>query len=68
MKKILILSAIFIASGSVYTWGHGNQVKPTNVLTNSTVTAIKLAEAKAALSKANTKNVKSNLGTADGGI
>lgn len=67
MKRIIIASAVFIASVSAITLSKANQVKPVTTAA-STVAAIKLAEAKAALSKANTKNLKSNLGTADGGI
>ena len=67
MKNIFIASAIFIASGSPFALSKVSQVKPATT-TASTVAAIKLAEAKAALSKANTRNLKSNLGTADGGI
>jgi hypothetical protein len=67
MKRIIIASAVFIASVSAITLSKANQVKPATTAT-ATVAAIKLAEAKAVLSKANTKNLKSNLGTADGGI
>ena len=67
MKKMLILSALFIGSGSAIALNNGNQVKPATT-TSTTVANIKLAEAKAILNKANTRTLKSNLGTADGGI
>ena len=67
MKKMLILSALFIGSGSAIALNNETQVKPATT-TNTTVANIKLAEAKAILSKANTRTLKSNLGTADGGI
>ncbi len=67
MKKLMMISTLVVASGSLYAWNNAGQIKPATA-TNSTATTIKLAEAKAALSKANTKNAKNNLGTADGGI
>lgn len=71
MKRVIILSALFVATGTMFSWSNVNQIKPatsTSTTANTTVAAIKLAEAKASLSKANTKNVKTTLGTADGGI
>ncbi|MFD1256016.1 hypothetical protein ACFQ3S_04350 [Mucilaginibacter terrae] len=68
MKKIFIASAIFITSGSLITLSKANQVKPSITAASTIAASVKLAEAKAVLSKANTRNLKSNLGTADGGI
>lgn len=68
MKKLVLLPALFIVIASLISWSTIKQVKPRTNTANTTIAAIKLAEAKAILSKANTKNVISNLSTADGGI
>jgi hypothetical protein len=67
MRKLFVLSALLVTTGSVFSWSNVNQLKPGTTVT-TTVSVIKLAEAKAALSKANTRNSKNLLGTADGGI
>jgi len=64
MKKFVLIFAFFTIAASLISWHSIIQTKPGN----NAVTALKLAEAKAILSKANTKNIRSNLSTADGGI
>jgi hypothetical protein len=67
MKRLFILSALVgIMSVSLASAKSIVHSKP-GTAANTTVAALKLAEAKAALSKASTKNFKGNLGTADGG-
>jgi hypothetical protein len=67
MKKLVILSAIFVATGTMFSWSDVQQGKPAATLT-TTAAAIRLAEAKASLSKQPARNTKNVLGTADGGI
>jgi len=63
MIKFLILSTVLVST--VFSWDTTYQGKPG---TTTTVAAIKLAEAKASLSKPVTRNTKNVLGTADGGF
>jgi hypothetical protein len=66
MKRLIALSVLFL-SLSVVKAGNLTPVKPMPKSRPSMAT-MKLAEAKAILSKANTRNLKNNLGVADGGI
>jgi hypothetical protein len=66
MKKFIVLIMV-VTFGSLLFATKAAPVKPSETPT-TTAMALKLAEAKAVLSKANTKKVKSNLATADGGI
>ena len=66
MKKLLILSA-FLASVNMVKAGNIRPVKP-GPKARYTISVIKLVEAKALLSKANTKNLRSNLDIAHGRI
>ncbi|MFD2326772.1 hypothetical protein [Mucilaginibacter galii] len=65
MKKLILLSALFVGAGTMYSWSDVQQGKPA---TTTTVATIKLAEAKASLSKQPARSSKNVLGTADGGI
>lgn len=68
MKRLFILSALVgIVSVNFASAKSIAHAKP-GAAANTTVAALKLAEAKAALSKASMKNFKGTLGTADGGI
>jgi len=67
MKKIVILSALFVASGTMFSRSIAQQGK-TGSTTSSTITAAKLAEAKTSFSKQPARNTKNVLATADGGI
>ncbi|MDT3401818.1 hypothetical protein [Mucilaginibacter terrae] len=68
MKRLFILSALVGTLGiNIASAKSINHAKPT-AGANTTVAALKLAEAKAALSKTNTKKFKGTLGSADGGI
>ncbi|WP_295771861.1 hypothetical protein [uncultured Mucilaginibacter sp.] len=67
MKRLFILSALVITAGVTNASATPDvRVKP-GTAANTTVAALKLAEAKAVLSKASSKSVKAILGTADGG-
>ena len=63
MIKFLILSTVLVSTA--YSWDATYQGKPA---TTTTVATIKLAEAKASLSKPPARSTKNVLGTADGGI
>jgi len=68
MTRLLILSALFVATGVTFNTGKITTPTKPGTAVNTTVAAIKLAEAKAVLSKGNFKSSKGTLGTADGGI
>jgi hypothetical protein len=68
MKTLLISAAVIVISGT--TLIQGNRTHPAKADSSQTVrvSALKLAEAKAVLSRANTRQNRNNLATADGGI
>lgn len=67
MKMLVILSALFATTGTVFSWDNVQQGKP-GVTLSATAASIRLAEAKASLSKQSIRNTKNVLATADGGI
>lgn len=67
MKRLVILSALFATTGTMFSWKNAQQGKPA-ATPPTTVAAIRLAEAKASLSKQPARSTKNVLGTADGGI
>lgn len=68
MTRLLILSALIVSTGITLNSGKLTTPAKPGTAVNTTVAALKLAEAKAALSKGNVKNSKGTLGSADGGI
>jgi hypothetical protein len=68
MKTLFISAAFIVISSTTFT--QGNRTHPAKADSSQTVkaSALKLAEAKAVLSRANTRQNRNNLATADGGI
>jgi len=67
MRKLLIVSALMASTAAMLSWKEVQQGKPGTTLPAS-ISASKLAEAKATLSKQPARNTKNVLATADGGI
>lgn len=67
MRSLAIILSLAISIGIILSDGSFKPRKR-NVGTNTTAVSIKLAEAKAVLSKNNIKKIKGTLSTADGGI
>jgi hypothetical protein len=67
MKMLVIFTALIATTSTMFSWTNVQQGKP-GTTTSASVANIKLAEAKASLSKQPAKSSKNVLGTADGGI
>lgn len=68
MKRLFILSALVGTMSVNFASAESTAHAKPGAAANTTVAALKLAKAKAALNKASMKKFKDTLGTADGGI
>lgn len=68
MKTLFISAALIAITSTMLTQGNRTHPAKTDSSQTVRVSALKLAEAKAVLSRANTRQNRNNLATADGGI